>query len=587
MGGCRPVPPLATPQAALAEKPTETARRPGAFEDVTAKAGIRFDYTNGASGKYHMIETAPGGCAFLDYDQDGWQDIFLIQSGPIPGSPAGTPRPPCQLFHNNGDGTFTDVTKEAGLDKIDQGYAQAVAVGDYDNDGYPDIYITAYGGCHLLHNSLGARGRGSEVSKKLSPTPYTLHPTPLFEDVTAQAGVGDNEQTRWATSAAWGDYDRDGRLDLMVAHYMPWKPSIDRPCINAQKHQTYCSPEVYGEETPRLYHNDGNGHFTDVTARMGLNRARGRGLGVLWLDFDHDGWPDIYVTCDITPNLLLHNLKGKGFQDIALAAGVAYGSDATVLSGMGITAGDYDNRGWESLLITNYSGQPNSVYHAVGGGAFEDTTYPSGIGEASLNFLAFGVEFIDYDNDGWLDVVVGNGHVDPYIADSAQSITYRERKLLMRNLGNGMFRDQVEDLGDLAEERVTRGLAIGDFDNDGRMDVLDNSHNMPARLYRNVAKAGNFITLRLEGVRSNRDAVGALVWVTAGGHRHLAEVRDGSSYASTSDRRLHYGLGRAAKVDKVEVRWPDGRLQTGSNLAPNRFYYWREGAAPVPDPQVR
>ncbi|HZO89450.1 MAG TPA: CRTAC1 family protein [Chthonomonadaceae bacterium] len=574
----------ASTPAAAAVRPS---RKPGAFVDVTEKAGIRFAYSNGAAGKYLMVETTPGGCAFLDYNQDGFQDIFLVQTGPTPDSPANTPRPPCQLFKNNGDGTFRDVTHEAGLDKLNQGYAQCVAVGDYDNDGYPDLYITAYGGNHLLHNELGKReqetGKGEDA---LHPTPYTLHP--LFKDVTRQAGVGDADQgVRWATSAAWGDYDRDGKLDLLVLHYAPWNLGMNRKCINGKGHLTYCSPEVYTDDRPRLYHNDGNGHFTDVSAQMGLNKVHGRGLGVVWLDYDQDGWPDLYVACDITPNLLLHSRQGKRFEEVGLSAGVAYGTNGSLFSGMGIAAGDFDNKGWESLVVTNYSGQPNSVYRAVGGGRFEDATFPCGIGEASLNFLAWGVEGLDYDNDGWLDLVVGNGHVDPYIADVAQNVTYPERKLLFRNLGNGMFRDQVEDLGDLAEERITRGLAVGDFDNDGRVDILDNSHEMPARLYRNVTKGGNFATFRLEGVQSNRDAAGALVWVTAGGRRRLAEVRDGSSYGSTSDRRLHYGLGNAARIDKVEVRWPSGRRQTFANLAPNKFYYLREGGSLQPDPQVK
>jgi enediyne biosynthesis protein E4 len=295
----------------------------------------------------------------------------------------------------------------------------------------------------------------------------------------------------------------------------------------------------------------------------------------------------MYIACDLTPNLLLHNRKGKGFNEVGLSAGVAYGPDATVLSGMGIAAVDYEDRGCQSFFTTNFSAQPNGVYRCTQPGVFEDAAYQSGVGSATLNFLAWGIEGLDYDNDGWTDLIAGNGHIDPFVENTAPNTTYTQRKQLFRNQGNGMFRDQVEDLGDLAEERVTRGLAVGDFDNDGRVDILDSAHNQPARLYRNIGKAGRFVTLRLEGVKSNRDAAGALVWVTAAsGQRKVAEVRLGSSYASTSDKRLHFGLGNADRVEKITVRWPSGAKQTFTGLAADTFYYLREGASPVRDPQV-
>jgi len=586
--GCGAKPKEGRAQPVEARTETQSARKPGFFVNVAEQAGLKFTHSNGATGLYRMVETTPGGCAFLDYDQDGWQDIFLIQSGPIPGTPPNTPRPPCALYRNNGDGTFTDVTRQTGIHKIDQGYAHAAAVGDYDNDGYPDLYITAYGGNHLLRNAAERRESGAKGGPAAS-RPESKIQNRKYVDVTAQARVGDTEDgARWATSAAWGDYDRDGYLDLIVLHYTRWTPETDRKCSNSNKQVTYCSPEVYpDDEFPRLYRNNRNGTFTDVTKPLGIHKAKGRGLGVMFIDYDQDGWPDIYIACDITPNMMLRNLKGKGFKDVALELGVSHGADASVLSGMGIAMGDYENRGWESIIVTNFSGQPNSVFKGIGKGLYEDFTYQSGIGEASLRFLAWGVEFVDYDNDGFLDVVVGNGHVDPFIADIAPNSTYKERKLLFRNQSNGLFKDQTEDLGDMWEERVTRGLAIGDYDNDGRMDVLDNSHNMPVHLYHNVGTGGRFAVFRLEGVKSNRDAVGALVWVTAGGRRRLAEVRDGSSYASTSDRRLHYGLGEATKVQKVEVRWPSGLKQTFTDLPANTFYYLREGAKPVPDPKVK
>ena len=569
--GCQP----ARPTPAQAAPPGEAlAARPGAFKNVSKQVGIDFVHSNGETGRYILLSTTPGGCAFLDFDQDGLLDILLVQAGPTPDKPLTSPRPPCHLYRNLGGapgGTrFEDVTRRSGLGDIDQGFAHAAAVGDYDNDGFPDVYLTAYGGNRLLRND----GRGR------------------FEDVTRHAGVGDADRGgRWATSAAWGDYDRDGDLDLIVLHYAHWTPATNRTCSNTNRQITYCSPEIYDDkEFPRLYRNEGGPpgrpRFRDVTTETGVDQARGRGLGVLFTDVDHDVWPDIYIACDITPNLLLQNQKGKRFKEVALTAGVAYGADAAVLSGMGITAGDYENRGWESLIVTNFSGQPNSVYRPTGQGFFEDVTYQSGIGEPSMHFLAFGIESLDYNNDAWLDVVVGNGHVDPYIADISVNSTYKERKLLFKNVGKGRFEDAVSDLGDLAEERVTRGLAAGDFDNDGRVDLLDNSHNLPAALYRNTSDGGHFASFRLEGVRSNRDAVGAHVVLSSGGRRRLAEVRDGSSYASTSDRRLHFGLGDARELEKLEVRWPSGQRQTFSKLAADRHYYLREGANPIPDPRV-
>jgi hypothetical protein len=563
--------------------PTNTVEAPrrapipagGAFEDATEKANIRFTYSNGRDESYRMVETTPGGCAFLDYNKDGLQDIFLIQSGPAPGSKSTEKRPPCALYRNKGDGTFLDATEESDIGKIDQGYAQAVAVGDYDNDGYPDILVTTYGGNRLLHND----GKGH------------------FTDVAVSAGVQDTDLgVKWCTSAAWFDYDRDGKLDLIVLRYCPWTPETDKVCKNSKQKHTYCSPEMYTEGRPRLYHNEGNGKFKDVTAAMGLDtskqagskdRIKGRLLGVLPIDFDQDGWTDLYITGDITPNLLLHNQKGKGFTEEGLEHSVSYGSDATLLSGMGVTAGDYTRNGVLSLVVTNFSGQPNSLYMGLPGGTFDDRTYQSGIGQASLNYLAWGVEFLDYDNDGFLDLVIGNGHVDPFIADSAANVTYAERKLLHHNKGNGAFEDVEADLGALAEERVTRGLAVGDYDNDGRLDILDNAHNMPARLYRNVKEGGKFVTIRFEGTKSNRDGAGTLVWATYGGTRQLIEIRNVSSYASSSDIRAHYGLGKNDQIEKLAVRWLSGTKQEFKNVKAGQFYYLKEGGQLVPDPLVQ
>lgn len=539
---------------------------PQLFREVAEQAGLSFVETNGATGKFAFIETTPGGCAFLDYDNDGFLDVLLIQSGPIPGSPPGMPRPPCVLYHNNGDGSFTDVTHQAGLD-FNQGYAQGVAVGDYNNDGYPDIFITGYNGCFLLQNERNGH----------------------FTDVTAHAGVGEREQNRWATSAAFGDYDNDGHLDLIVLHYAPWTLSQDIYCKDARGRKDYCSPEVYGEDHPTLYHNNGDGTFSDVTRQAGMDKLYGRGLAVVWIDYDHDGREDLYITNDLKPNMLLHNEGGGRFRNVGLQSGVAYGSDGRTLSGMGIAAGDYTNIGWESMVVTNFSGQPDSVYFAMGNGQYEDATYPSGIGSETLNYLAFGIETIDYDRDGWRDLIIGNGHVDPYVAESAPDVTYAEPKLLFRNDGEGRFSRVTHGVDDLNAPVVTRGLAVGDYDNDGRVDILANNHNGPAQLFHNESVDGNhWIILRLEGVKSNRDGAGTLVWITAGGRRYFAECRLGSSYASSSDKRLFFGLGGAKEAETLEVRWLSGLYQKFTQpFATDRFYWLREGDSLRIDPRMR
>lgn len=537
---------------------------PPLFRDVTASAKIRFVETNGARGQFAFIETTPGGCGFLDYNNDGFLDIFLVQSGTPPGQTSLSPRPPCALYRNNGDSTFTNVTEEAGLN-FNQGYAQGVAVGDYDNDGYPDIFITGYNGCFLLHNN---RKGG-------------------FEDVTEHAGVGERGQNRWATSAAFGDYNNDGYLDLIVLHYVPWTPAEDIPCKDDKGRRDYCSPEVYATETPTLYRNNGDGTFTDVTKEAGLDQLKCRGLGVVWIDYDQDGKEDLYIANDLMPNVLLHNEGNGRFRDVALQAGVAVGTDGRILSGMGIAVGDYMNQGRESLVVTNFSGQPTSVYRSNGSGYFEDATYQSGIGTATLNTLAFGVEFLDYDRDGWKDLILGNGHVDPFVTDRAPGVTYAEPKQLFHNRHDGTFSQVTEGIEDLNMPRVTRGLAVGDYDNDGRIDILANNHNAPPQLFRNNSKDTNhWISLRLEGTETNRDGAGSLVWVTAGGKRYFSECRLSSSYASSSDKRLFFGLADATKIEKVEIRWLSGHTQTFRSLPVNVFYWIREGSAPLPDPRI-
>ena len=538
----------------------------GLFRDVASTAGLDFLQSNGAEGKFYFIESNPGGCAFLDYDSDGLIDVFLVQSGPVPGSEMKTPRPHCALFRNLGNGKFENVTAKAGLD-FDQGYAQGVAVGDFDNDGNPDLFITGYGHCFLMHND----GKGH------------------FQDITKQSGLS-SLPDRWNSGAAFGDYDNDGKLDLVVLHYVHWTPQTDLSCYNASKQKRYCSPEVYLGETPSLYHNDGRGKFTDVTHASGLDKVSGRNLGVAWLDFDKDGREDLYISNDLKPNNLLRNLGGGKFKDVGLEAGAAYGPDGKALAGMGVAVGDFENSGAEGIVVTNFSGQPNSVFRSNGVGQFEEVSFPCGIGADSMYFLAFGVEFLDYDRDGWRDLIVGNGHIDPFVADSAPNVTYKEPKSIFHNVQGGKFANIREGLGDAAVPSVTRGLATGDFDNDGRVDVLTNNQNGPPQLLHNESKDKNhWISLRLEGVKSNRDGAGAKVWISAGKKRYYAECRLSSSYASSSDKRLFFGLGAAKKVDSIEIQWLGGAKQKalGVNLPSDAFYAMKEGNKPTLDSRVK
>lgn len=537
---------------------------PGLFADVASASGISFTERNGASGEYRFVETTPGGCAFLDFDRDGRLDVLLVQSGPVPGAAPVGQRPRCALYRNDGNHTaphFTDVTKEAGLDH-DFGYLQGVAVADYDNDGYPDIYLTAYGGNHLLHND----GRGH------------------FVDVTAASGLGDTDQgPRWATSAAWGDFDNDGLLDLYVCHYCVWSPATDLHCVNRLGQRAYCTPNQYEPDAGRLYKNLGGGRFRDVTREAGLAGHKGRGLGAVWLDYDGDGRQDLYVANDLTPNLLFHNVGGGRFEEVGLRTEVAYSDSGEALSGMGIAVGDYDGDGREDLYVTNFSGQTNSLFHNSGSGAFHYSTTDAHLAAPTFDLLGWGVAFLDYDNDGWLDLVVGNGHVNPDIEQTSISVRYWQPKGLYRNNADGTFTDEAPHRGDMSTPRGTRGLAIGDFDNDGRVDVLANNQGQPAELFQNRDKdAGAFLTIRLVGTRSNRDGIGTRIRLTVGGRTLTRVCRRSFSFLSSSDPRVHFGLGAASRIERIEILWPSGHRDVyqslnGRPLPANTFLAATEG----------
>jgi hypothetical protein len=527
------------------------------FEDTAQRAGIHFTHTNGATGNYYYVETFPAGCAFLDYDNDGFLDILLLQSGSSDPPDQVKERPHCALYHNNGDGTFTEVTAGSGLDK-DLGYAQGVAVGDIDNDGYDDLFITGYGHNFLFHNE---------------------HGTGKFTDVTAQWGLDKPHSTGYSTSAAFGDYDNDGKLDLYVCYYADWTWATDVKCESSPGVRDYCKPEVYDTEVHQLFHNDGD-HFTDVTHKAGIDKAKGRGLAVAFVDYDGDERQDIFVANDLSENMLWHNNGNGTFTNTALKAGVARGEDGRRMAGMGIAIADYDHSGRESLFVTDFSGQPNELFRPIGRGCYEDVSASSGVGPAHLNFLSFGTEFFDYDADGWPDLIVANGHVVAHVELQSDQITYKERKQLLHNAGNGTFQEVTDAglLGDLALPTVARGLAVGDYDNDGRLDVLVNNQNGPAQLFHNQDRSDNhWVSFKTIGTRSNTDGYHARFTLTAGGIKQTATVRAGSSYLSHSESRVYFGLGKATSIERVEVRWPSGTKDVLTNLKPDASYILTEG----------
>jgi len=516
------------------------------FTDVTARAGIRFRHETGAFGQKYMPETMGSGCAFLDYDNDGWEDVLLINSDYWPGHKASGAAPTMKLYHNDHNGHFTDVTARMGL-AIPM-YGMGVAVGDYDNDGWDDLFVTALGGSHLFHNE---HGHG-------------------FVDVTGSSGIHD---AGWPTSAAWIDYDRDGRLDLFVCHYVKWTMATDIMVTADGIHKTYATPEPYAGESCRLYHNEGGGRFKDVTGPAGIASSHSKALSVVPLDFNGDGWTDIFVTNDTQPNFLFQNLGNGQFKQVALGAAVAVSEQGTARAGMGCDAADYDGSGRLSLVVSNFSGEQLALYHNDGGGLFTDRAAESGIGPASSRFLGFGMFFLDYDGDGRPDIFVNDGHVMTDISIKMTDVSYAERPLLFHNEGGGRFSDASAAAGaNLDSARVGRGAARGDFDNDGAPDILLTTNQNRAYLFRNSFPAPrSWIGIRLVGRESNRDGYGAMVMVTTPLGEQLKQCTAAGSYLSSMDRRLLFGLGRAKSVSSVTIHWPSGRLQVVRPPAIDRY----------------
>ncbi|HZP82944.1 MAG TPA: CRTAC1 family protein, partial [Chthonomonadaceae bacterium] len=517
---------------------------PVVFTDVTEKAGLHFRHVNGAFGKKWLPETMGGGGGFLDYDNDGWLDIVFVNGSYWPGSSpkpsAQRPTPTLALYHNNHDGTFTDVTKLAGLDV--SLYGMGGAVGDYDNDGYDDLFITAVGQSKLFHNVPDGNG-----GRK-------------FVEVTASSGI---EDTGFATSAAWLDYDKDGKLDLFVCHYVKWTPQTDVYYSVDGVHKSYATPQAYQGESCRLYHNLGSGKFEDVTRRAGIWNQRSKALGVAICDYDNDGRPDIFVANDTEANFLFHNQGDGTFKEVGVESGIALSDQGKSRAGMGIDTADVRNNGQPDVLITNFAGEQLTLYRRDSSGLFLDVAARSGVGNATQMYLGFGAFFFDYDLDGWADLFVTNGHIMDDIDRRDAGVSYAEPSLLFHNQGQGMFADVSAQSGPaLTTRRVGRGAAYGDYDNDGSPDILILTNGGKPALLRNNNHSGNgWIRLLLQGTESNRDAIGARLFVTVGDRTQMQEVRSGSSYLSASDRRVTFGLGTAAQADKVEIRWPSGKVQ--------------------------
>ncbi|ABF40685.1 ASPIC/UnbV [Candidatus Koribacter versatilis Ellin345] len=525
-----------------------TAQAQITFKDITQQAGIHFTHTNGATGKKYLPETMGPGCAFLDYDNDGYPDVLLINGKTwAPGSSS-----TMKLYHNNHNGTFTDVTAKAGLSV--PMFGLGVAVGDYDNDGYDDLFVTALGQSHLFHNN----GNGT------------------FTDVTKQAGMlGPNE---FSTSAAWVDYDKDGKLDLVVANYVQWTPETDIYCTLDGSKKSYCTPEAYKGASVRLWHNLGGGKFEDATAKSGLFDSTSKSLGIAVADVNGDGWPDLIVANDTQPNKLYVNQKNGKFQESAVSAGIAFSEDGVARAGMGVDAADYDRSGKPSIIIGNFSNQMMALYHNEGNTLFVDEAPRSEVGRKSLLTLGFACFFFDYDLDGWPDIFVANGHIEPEIEKIQKRVKYSQPSHLFHNQGNGQFTEVTGQVGTaLGTPKVARSAAYADIDNDGDLDLLITTNGGPAMLLRNDGATNKSLRIKLDGTRSNRDGIGAVVTVRAGNDKQAQMLRSGSGYLSASELVLTFGLGQHATADEVQITWPSGQVDHLAGVAAGQTVVVKEG----------
>jgi len=526
--------------------------------DIATEAGIHFVHDNAASDQKYLIETMGSGCGWIDYDQDGLLDLYLVNGA---ATSAYAPKHALRsaLYHNNGDGTFRDVTEKArvGAEGL---FGMGVAVGDYDNDGFPDLLVLGYGRCILYRNN----GDGT------------------FADVTQRAGVAN--AGRWASSAAWFDYDNDGRLDLILANYVDWSPERNFWCgDHGPGLRSYCHPDDYHGEFPTLYHNNGDGTFTDVSKESGIAAKPGNGLGVLTFDYDNDGWQDILIANDSMANFLFRNNRNGTFSEVGYASGIAVSMDGAAEAGMGVDAADTTGNRRMDVVIAHLDMQLARLYRNAGDGTFEDATFRSKLGYATYHMSEFGACFMDYDNDGAPDIFMANGHVLDNIARYHADVQYAEPKLMFRNSGRGIFENVSDALGaDFRRPRVSRGAAIGDFDNDGDLDILVNNNGEAPQLLRNDGgNANHWLKILLIGTKSNRDAVGARVRVVAGQLDLYQQRKGGMSYQSAHDPRLHFGLGRQNTIDTIEVKWPSGVVTQLSKLKSDQIIAIREGEGVV------
>ena len=518
-------------------------QQPVHFTEVSGPAGLKFTHHNGGFGKKYLPETMGSGTAFVDLDGDGWPEIILLNCKDW--TPHGK-HYYSSLYRNNRNGTFTDVTAGSGLDV--EMYAMGITVADYDNDGRPDVYITALGGDHLFHNEGGSR----------------------FRDVTASSGI---RNANFGTSAAWLDYDRDGKADLFVANYIQWTPATDLWCSMDGSSKSYCTPESSKGAPSRLFHNLGNGKFEEVGQKAGIADPTSKSLGVSVLDVDNDGWPDIFVANDTQPNKLYRNNHNGTFAEGGVAAGVAYGEDGVARGAMGVDVSDYDRSGHQHLLVGNFSNQMLGLYHNEGSGLFVDEAPSSSVGRSSLLSLTFGVFFFDFDLDGYPDIFAANGHTEVEIERIQPKVKYKESPLMFRNLGKGRFENVSAALGpDFSRPIVARGAAHADFDHDGDQDILVSTNNGPACLYRNDgANRNHWLNVRLVGSKSNRSGLGAVVRVQSASGKQSDMMRSGGSYCSQSDLALTFGLGKDDRVTSLEIDWPSGAHQKLSDVTANQF----------------
>jgi len=540
--------------AAASQIPLETLlaspATPGfRFVDVTSSAGIQFRHNSGAYGGKLLPETLGSGCAFFDYDSDGWQDILLVNGADWPGHKREGST--LKLYRNNRNGTFSDVTRAAGLDL--EMYGMGVAVGDYNNDGYPDILITCVGQNRLFKNT--SKG--------------------IFVDVTKSSGLAGRQAL--STSAIWFDFDRDGLLDLFVCNYVKWSPEHDVFCSLDGKNKSYCTPEAYRGETCWLFHNRGDGTFEDVTASSGIFDSSSKSLGVAMLDYDQDGWPDLLVANDTQPNKLYRNQRNGTFKDVAVEAGIAFSAEGKARAGMGVDVADFDNSGTPGVAITNFDNEMIGLYR-VSNGNFADVATQSGVGLPSKNTLGFGCVFLDADLDGSLDLAVVNGHIDDTVRN-VRGVGYAQPPQLFLNNGKGALHDAAAEIGGgFSQPKVGRGLAYGDFDRDGDLDLLMTTNHGPAYLYRNDQLAGNrSIRFRLVGTKSNRDGIGASLKIFHNGSIQSRLVKGGSSYLSQSELPVTFGVGKQDKINRVVIQWPSGRTEEYKDLTTGRAYECVEG----------